>query len=177
MMAAILTAEHVAETLRAEAAIDRARRGPVAFPADMRGACWCASILYLVALEHHGIEGLLAYGFGHAWVEVDGCIVDLTATQFRAREHALVRSATARGRYHRRVRLSLEGALMLIRDERHQPWHPCQHFDLMTRALAKVLTIDEDAALLRVLDLGGPPYAGPDRQGPEPECFKRLGAA
>lgn len=50
--------------------------------------CWCAisSELLYRELAKHGIPSTFVVGsykgYGHAWIEVNGCIVDITATQF-----------------------------------------------------------------------------------------------
>lgn len=93
-----------------------------AWSPNLAGACACASWNLRRALRHIGVEAIFVVGLylagdrsderEHAWVTVDGSIVDVTATQFGIRRRVHV-TAGKRYREDRRGR----AAVRLVNDE------------------------------------------------------------
>ena len=164
----------VATVLRAEVTADRRLRPDIAFPPDMRGACWCASLLCSLAFAVHGYASDIAYdgAVGHAWVEVDGVAVDLTASQFGGGDAPVVAPSHACSAWER---FSLSRAVDRIRHERAMIWHPSWHFDVLVRSIAGVFDVDLTMGVWTATALAGPPRMTPGF--PMAETWRLLSAA
>lgn len=154
-------AERVATVLRAEVDADRRVRPDIAFPPDMRGACWSASLLSALALVVRGHAPDIAYdgAIGHAWVEVDGVVVDLTASQFGVGDAPVVAPSHPFSAWER---FSLSQAVDRIQRERSMCWHPSWHFDVLARSIARVFDVDLVMGVWTTLALAGPPRMAPE---------------
>lgn len=54
-------------------------------PPSLKGACGAAAYLLTKLLQQAGFKALLVDGNGHCWTELDGRVIDVTATQFQHR--------------------------------------------------------------------------------------------
>ena len=147
--------------LAASAALAIRRHGRDHFPENMRGACCIASVLLAIAYEARGIQCAVAqtksrkHNYEHAWVEVDGQPVDITATQFGFHEFVRLTPISRKParRDSRRVSQILHTSSL---GWRLHPWAPHRRFDLLVPALADVLQIGPAEALCRVRAFVGP---------------------
>ena len=140
----------------------RRHRGPI--PEDLRGGCQVGSVLLSLALQHyryrHRFEDTPPYrhGDGHAWIDVRGRVLDITASQFGFPGFVHNRRPKARGwRSHTPGRIGRFYRSAMGRD--FALWWVCaprRRFDVLVPALAEVLSIGRREARRRVVAFIGP---------------------
>lgn len=147
--------------LACRAALAIRRHGRDHFPENMRGACCLASVLLAIAYEARGIQCAVAQtksrkrNYEHAWVEVGGQPVDITATQFGFPEFVRLTPISRKPARRDAATVSLILHTSSLGWQLH-PWSPHRRFDLLVPALADVLQIEPTEALRRVRAFVGP---------------------
>lgn len=137
----------------------RAVAVPRSFDPDLRMACGVAPILLGLVYRHMGIGFMLAAGHRrgddeqHNWIQVRGYDVDLTATQYG--DEAIARVVPVVSRLYLRTEVGhFEWACGNLRADTapriYHPWHPRQHVEVISEALAIIARIPVRRAVREV---------------------------